>query len=533
MKFIQFISRPGCRYFLSWLVLALITGGVIWNAVIHFDTNSGSTEPGSHRRDGNSGHALIDFGGQWLMGRMLREGHGRELYLRSRQRSVLEEAYPIDDEDPDEIERDSDKIMDWLMGDDAKEGDPPPVHWQFGLQNGVGGQLYPPINAFINYPIAYFSPRVGYRIGQALNLAFIFLVGLLAAKLSEGRVWWPVATVFFILFPGYAGTINLAQNAALTLAILMAGWLLMSRGYGGWGGFVWGLLAFKPVWGFSFFLSLVLMRRWKSAALMVVTGLSLALATIPFVGWHTWADWFNIGTYAAKLYETDRNWIFLSRDLLSIPRRWLPNFGDKALLNPSSVVVLTTALGWALVGLAAVVTVGVWFCRRRDAREKVTGVAPAFLFLSSWLLCFHFMYYDMLLASFPLFLLFTEPRKYLIPRFLAMRSIPSELLDESQRAYLEPSWTSPEPPESTTIVAIQSGQVGVLNSFYLTGVAILMLLPPVLYLVKAPNPYGQPWETYLLAVMWLACGVAWLRTPRRTEAVSLEPSKAQGDLVIA
>ena len=54
----------------------------------------------AQRKDGNAGHATIDFGGQYLMGRLLVEGHGRDLYDRGQQRLTLAGIYPTDDENP-------------------------------------------------------------------------------------------------------------------------------------------------------------------------------------------------------------------------------------------------------------------------------------------------------------------------------------------------------------------------------------------------------------------------------------------------
>src|SRR5947209_19388051 len=115
-------------YVLSWLAVLGIAAGVLYNAWIHFDDHSESTKPGSKRRDVNDGHCMIDFGGQWLMGRMLYEGHGRRLYLRSQQRAVLQVSYPEEDQAPDAEKSDAENLMDWLMGLDAPEGAGEPEH---------------------------------------------------------------------------------------------------------------------------------------------------------------------------------------------------------------------------------------------------------------------------------------------------------------------------------------------------------------------------------------------------------------------
>src|SRR5215472_6603278 len=118
------------RYALAWLAfLGGLTFGLhrSWH---YFD------KPG--RPDGNEGHTLVDFGGQWLMGRLLIEGQGRRLYDRAVQRDILRRAYPVADEDPDQEVSDADRLMSWMMGnDDGEEG-----------AGNVGGPLYPPLNAF-------------------------------------------------------------------------------------------------------------------------------------------------------------------------------------------------------------------------------------------------------------------------------------------------------------------------------------------------------------------------------------------------
>ncbi len=123
-------------YVLSWIAVLGIAGAILYNAWIHFDNYPNSTKRGSQRRDGNDGHCMIDFGGQWLMGRMLYEGHGQRLYLRRQQREVAQAAFPEDDQAPDAEKSDAENLMDWLMGKDAPKGEEEPDHWQFGLSLG-------------------------------------------------------------------------------------------------------------------------------------------------------------------------------------------------------------------------------------------------------------------------------------------------------------------------------------------------------------------------------------------------------------
>src|SRR5712692_10037149 len=119
--------RPLPRYLLAWL-LAVTTAGITFLlAWTMFDTPK--REDGrSKRRGGNSGHVTIDFGGQWLMGRMLVQGLGRHLYHRNYLREVVGEAYPREDEIPleertaeDGDEHEADNMMHWLVGRDDPE----------------------------------------------------------------------------------------------------------------------------------------------------------------------------------------------------------------------------------------------------------------------------------------------------------------------------------------------------------------------------------------------------------------------------
>src|SRR5260370_26806872 len=117
------------------------------------------------------------------MGRMLLQGHGQELYFRERQREVLQGAYPVKDQDPDEKQSDVERLMFFTMGkdeigkdDDAERGQV--ERWFLSLAREdasinpphIGGPLYPPINAFLSSPLAWMHPRHAYRINQGINL---------------------------------------------------------------------------------------------------------------------------------------------------------------------------------------------------------------------------------------------------------------------------------------------------------------------------------------------------------------------------
>jgi arabinofuranan 3-O-arabinosyltransferase len=447
---LRLLLRPRVRYRLAWLVVvvsAAVALGYAW---------TWGRRPG--RADGNWGHANIDFGGQWLMGRMLVEGHGRHLYDRNYHRQVLERAYPVERGDPGEPETDVQRLLGWMVGPDDRPGPP------------VGGPLYPPVHALLYAPLALLPPQPAYRAVQLLNLGLIFLCGGVVRQLTGGRVWWPVATVLLMMFPGFSGAINLGQNSVISLTLLLVGWWQISRGRPVAGGVFWGFLAFKPVWAAALFLVPLLTRRWRVCLAMLLTGVALVLFTLPVVGLQSWFDWLAVGRMASANYARDQNWIFLSRDLIGIPRRWLLHFADRVATDPGRP--LPTVLGVGLWLTVMLVTAAVAF-RGRHEPAAVAGPPAAFVLLGALLSCYHFIYYDVLLAALPVALLFAEP----LPVLKGVGS--------SRR---------------------------VVNPLPLVVLVLLIALPYFAGLLD-PSFFFPPYDTFCLLVLWAWCGWTWLRTP--------------------
>src|SRR5437868_13493697 len=123
-RFVRFLLHRHTRYVLAWLLTLPVGIAVLTVAWTMFDTPKG--EDGKPLRPGgNKGHTTIDFGGQWLIGRLLVLGQGRHLYHRNYQRAVLKAALPIEDEEPpdpatkEKVAHDADALMEWLMGTDG------------------------------------------------------------------------------------------------------------------------------------------------------------------------------------------------------------------------------------------------------------------------------------------------------------------------------------------------------------------------------------------------------------------------------
>ena len=553
------------RYIISWLMALGIATTALTVSWILFNNDDAT-----RRSDGNAGHCTVDFGGQYLMGRMLLLGHGRHLYDRVYQRQVLWDVYPQCDEDPGQERSDVENLMSWLMGDDdpqvrrtigsfllplsadsgpsaiallapAKQLWQPPLACQAARITVVlaaadpiaaaallvrgqhvwesdrieqiaakqcGGALYPPINAFLFYPLTLLTPHLAYRASQLVSLFLALVAGLGITRLSHGRIWLPVAISFVIAFPGFVQSMELGQNAALTFAILIWGWVLIAEDRQVAGGVLWGLLAFKPVWIAAFFLVPLLTGRWRVCATMLITGGTLALLTVPVVGIEGWQDWLQVGREGAETYTYDQNWIELSRDLLSLPRKWL-DF-DSSWRHRRDAIA-PTIVGWCLLVLALELTVRIAVLRRREC--FIAGSSAAFLLAGAWLCCFHFMYYDVLLAALPFIVVLDEPRRFLNQKWVAVVPVPGLTNTASNHDAQHPASSVLEKDS----LPYGPRHLWVLNAVEPTLWVAMLATVHVLPLFGL-GLRAMPYDTFCVALLWLWCGWQLMRRPQSAES---------------
>lgn len=388
------------------------------------------------------GHTTIDFGGQYAMGRMLVSGRGRRLFERPALREMLHENYPMSGQTPKqqsgEERSDAESLMWAFMEGEQRTDDKaaPNAHclaplaagdaWQAATlvaagqqfawtpkqmkdagERRVGGPLYPPINAFVFAPFGLLPPLYAFRLHQLLDMLWAILAGLAVSCITRRRIWWPIATTAVFLFPGAGSAQAIGQNSILLLALIAWGWALISYGKHGWGGMIWGLLAFKPVWALSFLFVLIITRRWRACLVMIATGLIQIVLTLPFVGVQSWLDWLHIGKEAAILYNVDENWVHLSRDLWSLPRVYLLDFEIGWRKRDT---LKATVWSWFVLAAAFELWARYGFVRAAE-RRMVTGPTAAFFLLGASICCYHYMYYDYMLIVLPILLMFVAPRE--------------------------------------------------------------------------------------------------------------------------
>jgi hypothetical protein len=525
--------------------------------------------PGNIPLRGNYGHMEVDFGAQWMLGRMMVRGYGMELYNRNRQRQVLYESFPIDREQldhqvfrfpvemrperlaADNLKCDAEMLMDWTVGGGndsprwpelgravavafAEGLDANPfvavVHVRLAsdavdeklveaLQKpSCGGPLYPPVHALLYSPLAMIDdPRIAYYVFQLVSSLSIFLSAYCVRVISDYRIWTPVAGGFLLLYPGYQPGLTLGQNHIISLAIVLAGWALACRGKLWWGGFVWGFLAFKPVWAVVF--GLVPLMMWKPRFLvgMAMSGLALCAATLPLVGIHGWKNWLANGGEATMVYNRNANWIHLSRDLSGIVRRIMLDLTDKTHELERNVPTIAVfgdkpqyseadLVSWAVLFAVFGATVAVYALRGRP--RKMTGLSAGFLFLGCYLCCFRFMYYDALLSSVGVAALFANPMWYLKGRDWPLKP-------ESQ-----------DPSARRTAFRINSFPLTILMLLLLTQTYFLQMQPTATFkwvpfnrelTIFAAMNYDYATDTLLLIAMWMWAGWKLIRGGPRPE----------------
>ena len=444
------------RLGLAWTAAVLTT--IAASLIAWLNCRDADTEH-PRRRDGNWGHVNVDFSGQYLLAAMFVHGEGRHLYDRRYQEPLLEKAYTRDGEKPNQETHDPQVILGWVMHSDDKD-------------SSLSGPIYPPVQGLLFAPLGLLPPQAAYRAMMAFNLALTFLAAWLIERLTRGGVWMPVAVVVLFLYPGHAGGFGLGQNPIVTVTLLLLGWQLLCVDRPWMGGLVWGLLAFKPVWAVAFLLVPLLTRRWRFAAGMALCGGGLVLATLPFTGLQPWFDWLKLGNIGSKGYADFRNWIFLSRDLIGLPRRWMLEyeglFVDKSRSRYGPWPDVLGVMLWLSVPLTTVVVA--W--RKYRAPAPLDGPGAAFVLLGAFFSCYHFMYYDVLLTLLPVALLFTRPLSYW------------------EQLVARPRW--PPMPLVAVVVMLVALPLSALIDTLRTG--------------QNWTPLYPPWDEFALLALWAWCG---------------------------
>jgi hypothetical protein len=412
--------QPRPRNVICWLAAIALAYGTLINAWL------------------TDGYFSCDFAGQWLMGRMVTAGRAKETYWAAAEREVLALGYSGEQL----------KTMDEHILQKCPRGQ---------THTGVEGPLYPPTMGVLMIPFGTLTAQSAHAVLILLYAQLVFLTGWLFKEITRGRVRMGEASLLVVLFPHFGMGVVLGQNSVLTLAILAGGWALWARGWAFSGGLVWGLLAYKPVFAVAVLLVPILLWSGRLLLGLLAGGGLFCLATLVVYGFdlvttqdgmialnadHPWRRWLTVGANASTLYSYDINWIWMSRDLLGLPRRdmwnldflmarWEGETGQVTwnmwAMQPADLSDRATAIGTGLIiGVGAMTTLivlarAVWQRIRLappgetraadDDHDRVIGARPAFIWLGALLTSYHFMWYDLQLMALPAVLLLADSRR--------------------------------------------------------------------------------------------------------------------------
>jgi hypothetical protein len=204
---------------------------------------------------------------------------------------------------------------------------------------------------------------------------------------------------------------------------------------------------------------------------MLAVGGGLAAATLPFVGLQTWLDWLQVGKAANHIYDIDGNWIPLSRDLLDLCRRFLIDTKDTVPYGDRDRWY-AHVIGWSIWLFVLEITVKLSQLYYRRAQAS-TGPWAAFILMSAFLLCLHFMYYDALMSAAGVLLLLDPPARLFQPLILMFRS----RSDPYPAAEPDPDYFKPEPAAThPELSGYRVRGTAVANSFIMYVFAILFFI---------------------------------------------------------
>lgn len=231
----------------------------------------------------------------------------------------------------------------------------------------IEGPLYPPTAGLIFLPFGFFEPKVAHAIADWFYSLSVLASGFFISRCCGRRIWWGEACALIVCFPNHLQTILLGQNSLLSLLILTAGWYAFTRKRPLVCGIIWGLLAYKPVFAVALLIVPLGLPNVRLLLGMVLGGGAMVLASLPFTGtagldrlvlrndavrWlrgqdekndppsplniasvHPWERWLIVGKNAARIYNEDVNWIWMSRDLpcLVFRRMWTgPDWAEQS-----------------------------------------------------------------------------------------------------------------------------------------------------------------------------------------------------------
>jgi len=238
--------------------------------------------------------------------------------------------------------------------------DPPLQHAReqkiFGEATPFYGWHYPPFFLFIAGALALVPYGIALAVWQAVTLGLYLLTmraivrpslegeqGLSTNAASGMTLDW---LLLAIAFPAVLINVGHGQNGFLTAALL-AGALLQLDRRPIVAGILFGLLAYKPQFGFLIPVVLIASGRWRAFGAAAVTVMLLALATTFAFGPHVWQAFLDSMrfTRVVALEQGDTGW-YKIQSLFAWARMWGASVPVAYALQSLLIAGLAAGLIW-------------------------------------------------------------------------------------------------------------------------------------------------------------------------------------------
>lgn len=331
--------------------------------------------------------------------------------------------------------------------------------------------VYPPYYYWLTGLFASISSWLGYlwtaRLWLWLNGAAVMVSAVLlnrfypACRELLGPSCWAL-----VVFTPLLHNFNLGQKGGLLLLIVTATFLLLHHGRWGWGGLVFGLIAFKPHLGVVVGLTMLFKRQWWfCAGALGMVAVQVLVSHFAFPG--LWSDYLEVVGSMQGYVRTAGYQLASSQSLWGAAELTLGS------LSPWFANAVAVMLGGVVVFLLV-----------RATDSTIAREAPGFgcqfaaMLLATVLLSPHFYLYDLTLVLLAMLVIATE-----YP--VGMRFPAEPASSNSHAASRKMSWRSTR--QGTLLLYLM------LSWFLLAG-----LFPKI-----ANTIYLQPGVLVLMGILWL------------------------------
>jgi hypothetical protein len=257
----------------------------------------------------------------------------------------------------------------------------------FGADTPFYGWHYPPFFLFVAAPLALMPYGLALAVWQAATLALYLLamraIAATAARMAPAavhpgdRLWLLLA----LAFPAVLVNLGHGHNGFLTAALMTGGLLLLDR-RPAIAGVLFGLIAYKPQFGFVIPLVLVATGRWRTLVAAATTVIALALAATLAFGSEIWVAFLASTRFTREivLEAGDTGWHKI-QSVFSWIRLW------------GGSITLAYAVQGAVAAAVAIATILVW--RGRTTETLKASVVP----LAAMLTTPYALDYDMMVLA--------------------------------------------------------------------------------------------------------------------------------------